>query len=151
MYSQKQQVQCNREESSRVAVEVFVVLAYEAKSAIFHSNWGRTMSALFSTTQTALFAAQSGTKRMPFFMSMPAMCMCMCMAATASILLRETGVFTSVSLLLVAFLVSTLLLVSLVVIISLTLSCLTGLVEMKSLVGLTVGLATGMKRTVQGD
>jgi hypothetical protein len=73
------------------------------------------------------------------------------MAATASILLRETGVFTSVSLLLVAFLVSTLLLVSLVVIISLTLSCLTGLVETKSLVGLTVGLATGMKRTVQGD
>jgi hypothetical protein len=73
------------------------------------------------------------------------------MAATASILLRETGVFTSVSLLLVAFLVSTLLLVSLVVIISLTLSCLTGLVEMKSLVGLTVGLTTGMKRTVQGD
>jgi ATP/ADP translocase len=149
VYSQKQQVQCNREESSRVAVEVFVALAYEAKSAIFHSNWGRTMSALFSTTQTALFAAQGGTKRMPFFMSMPAMCMCM--AATASILLRETGVFTSVSLLLVAFLVSTLLLVSLVVIISLTLSCLTGLVEMKSLVGLTVGLTTGMKRTVQGD
>jgi hypothetical protein len=53
--------------------------------------------------------------------------------------------------LLVAFLVSTLLLVSLVVIISLTLSCLTGLVEMKSLVGLTVGLTTGMRRAVQGD
>jgi hypothetical protein len=70
-------------------------IGYEAKSAIFHTNWGRTMSALFSTTQTALFAAQGGTKRMPFFMSMPAMCMCM--AATASMLLRETGVFTSVS------------------------------------------------------
>ncbi len=107
------------------------------------------MSARFGTTQTALFAAQGGTKRMPFFMSMPAMYMCT--AATASMLLRETGVFTSVSFLLVAFLVSTLLLVSLVVIISLTLSCLTGLVEMKSLVGLTVGLATGMKCTVQGD
>ena len=127
----------------------FCRIGYEARSAISNDNWGTKMSAMFSTTQTALFAAQSTTKRMPFFMSMPAMCMCM--AATASILLRETGVFTSVSLLLVAFLVSTLLLVSLVVIISLTLSCLTGLVEIKSLVGLTAGLATGVKRTVQGD
>ena len=86
---------------------------------------------------------------MPFFMSTPAMCMCM--AATASMLFLGTGVFTSVSLFVVVFLVSTLLLVSLVVIISLTLSCLTGLVEIESLVGLTVGLATGVICTVQGD
>jgi hypothetical protein len=38
-----------------------------------------------------------------------------------------------------------------VVIISLTLSSLTGLVESKSLVGLTVGLAIGVLRAVQGD
>ncbi len=107
------------------------------------------MSATFSTKQTALFAAQSGTKRMPFFMSMPAMYMCM--AATASTLLLGTGVVTSVSLFVAAILVSPLLLVSLVVIISLTLSGLTGLIELESLVGLTVKLATGMIRTVQGD
>jgi hypothetical protein len=51
----------------------------------------------------------------------------------------------------VVFLVSTLLLVSLVVVISLTLSCLTGLIEIESLVGLTVGLATSVIRAVQGD
>ena len=127
----------------------FSRIGSEARSAIFHSNWGRTMSAMFSTTQTALFAAQSGTKRMPFFMSMPAMCMCM--ATTTSMLLLGTGVITSVSLFVVVVLVSTLLLVSLVVIISLTLSGLTGLVELESLVGLTGRLATGMMRTVQGD
>jgi hypothetical protein len=38
-----------------------------------------------------------------------------------------------------------------VVVISLTLSCLTGLIEIESLVGLTVGLATSVIRAVQGD
>ena len=107
------------------------------------------MSAMFSTTRTAPFAAQGSAKRMPFFMSMPAMCMCM--ATTASMLLSGTGVITSVSLFVLVFLVSTLLLVSLVVVISLTLSCLTGLIEIESLVGLTVGLATSVIRAVQGD
>ena len=120
------------------------------REQVFHSRIGGiTMSAMFSTTQTAPFAAQGSAKRMPFFMSMPAMCMCM--ATTASMLLSGTGVITSVSLFVVVFLVSTLLLVSLVVVISLTLSCLTGLIEIESLVGLTVGLATSVIRAVQGD
>lgn len=108
------------------------------------------MSAMFSTTRTALFAAQSGTKPMPFFM--PMFAMCMCMAAAASTLLLRTGVFTSVSLfVLVLLVVSTLLLVSLVVLISLILSSLTGLVGLGSLVGLTVRLVTNKTNAVQGD
>lgn len=106
------------------------------------------MSAMFSTTRTALLTGC--TKPMPSFMPMSAMCMCM--AATAGTLLLGTGVFTSVSLfVLVLLVVSTLLLVSVVVLISLILSSLTGLIGLGSLVGLTIRLVTNATDAVQGD
>lgn len=93
--------------------------------------------------QAAMYADQDRTERMPFSMSMPAMCMGMA-AATTSIIISRTDVSTSVSLFVVAIslLLALLTLVVLVVLISLLLTCLTRLVRLESLVGLTTELAT---------
>ena len=97
------------------------------------------MSATRSTmSQPAMFAGKNRTRRMPSSEIESA-----ATAATASILLIGTGVVTSVSLF--VFVLSLVLLASLVVLISLVLSGLTGLI---GLVGLTEGLAPGM---TQGD
>lgn len=95
-------------------------------------------------TQAAMNADQDRTERMPFSMSMPAMCMGMAAAATTSIIISKTDVSTSVSLFVVAItlLLALLTLVVLVVLISLLLTCLTRLVRLESLVGLTTELAT---------
>jgi hypothetical protein len=104
------------------------------------------MSATFSTTKIAMTAYQSGAERMPS--SLPAVCMCIsAMAATtASITFIRTDVSASVSLFVLLLLVYFLLLVC--VFISLLLTCLTRLVGLESLVGLTRELATN---TLRGD
>ncbi|GAC1393333.1 MAG: hypothetical protein NVS4B11_02170 [Ktedonobacteraceae bacterium] len=105
------------------------------------------MSAAMSTTQTAMTACRSCAQGMPFSQfSMPAM-YTMHMAA-ASMLIIGTGAVASVSLFVVV------LLVSLVVVISLLLTCLTRLISLESLVGQTeemVGLATYITCVKQGD
>jgi len=93
--------------------------------------------------QPALFAGKDRAKRMPFFMC----AMCFAFAATAATLVIGTGVFTSVSLFVLLLVVSLQLLVSFLVLISLTLSGLTGL-ALIGLVGLTEGL---IPSTAQGD
>ena len=98
------------------------------------------MAAMFQSEQAAMYAAKSPAGRMPFFMAP------MCMAA-ASIFFIRTGVVAPVSLF-VLLLPSVVLLGSLVVLISLLLTCLTGLVRLESLVGLTKEPAT---LTIQGD
>ena len=98
------------------------------------------MAAMFHSEQAAMCAAKSPAGRMPFFMA------AMCMAA-ASILFIRTGVIAPVSLFVVLHLIVALL-GSLVVLISLLLTCLTGLVRLESLVGLTKELATSI---TQGD
>jgi hypothetical protein len=86
---------------------------------------------------------------MPFSAhAMPAMCMSISASTAASNITSGTGVLASVSLFILVLLTAAPLLVNLVVLISLLLTCLTGLVELERLVGLTKKLAT---RTVQGD
>lgn len=87
--------------------------------------------------QSAMFADQHRTERMPFCPSMPAMSMGMAAAAISTLI--GTGVVTSVSLFVVVVLLLGLLLV---VLISLLLTCLTGLIRLESRVGLTEELAT---------
>jgi hypothetical protein len=100
--------------------------------------------------EAAMNADQDRTQRMPFFMSMPAMCMGM--AAATSVILLETGVVTSVSffVVVITLLLALLLLVGLVVLISLLLTCLTRLVRLESLVGLTIQLATSNIQATRG-
>jgi|GEM_PF-825321 hypothetical protein len=111
------------------------------------------MSKMYSPIRNAAMeAAQDRTQRMPFSMSMPAMCMAA--AAAANTILLETGVITSVSSFVTATLISLitlLLLVVLVVLISLILTGLTGLVGLESLVGLTNEAATTYIQVMQGE
>jgi hypothetical protein len=102
------------------------------------------MATISSTARAAYYPAQRPSRRMHFSMPAP---MCQGMSASAtSITIIETGVYTSVSLFVVVFLLClcSLLLVGLVALISLLLICLTGLVRLESLVGLTNGLATNV-------
>ena len=102
------------------------------------------MSATWSAmTQPAMFAGKDRAMRMPRGMHP----MCSATAASASIVIIGTGVVTSVSLFVRLLNVVLLLLVSLLVVLGLILSGLTGLV-LVSLVGLTKGLVPG---TAQGD
>jgi len=101
------------------------------------------MLATFDRAQTAMVADSCRSQRMPF--SMPAMGMCMSASAAASTIIIGTGVITPVSLF--GLLVVSLILVSLVVIISLLLTCLTRLVRLESLVGQVTLIAT---RTTRG-
>lgn len=96
-----------------------------------------------ATTLPAMFAGKDRAQRMPFSMHP----MCMATAATASIIIIGTGVLTSVSLFALPLVVVLILLVSLLVVIGLILSGLTGLVIV-SLVGLTEGLVPS---AAQGD
>ena len=101
------------------------------------------MSAIRSTiSQPAMFAGKDRTQAMPSRSHTYAMCGAI--AAIASILLIGTGVVTSVSLFVLVLCLS-LALLSLVALISLTLSGLTGRLVS---VGLTEGLAPG---TTKGD
>ena len=107
-------------------------------------------SAVFADSHCAecmSYAMPCPTRPMPF---MPAMSMGMATAtasAATTSTLFGTGVTTSVSLF-VASIILGLLLVGLVVLISLLLTCLTGLVRLGSLVGLIEELATN---ATQGD
>jgi len=94
-------------------------------------------------TLPAMFAGKDRAMRMPCGMHP----MCSATAATASIVIIGTGVLTSVSLFVRLLNVVLLLLVSLLVVLGLILSGLTGLV-LVSLVGLTKGLVPS---TAQGD
>ncbi len=107
------------------------------------------MMVTFSSGQAAMVAAQYPTERMPFFMpAMSAMAASAMASATASIMFRETGVTTSVSLF-VFVLLTVVFLLTLVVLISLLiLSGLTGLRRLESLVGLLRERATS---AVMGD
>ncbi len=97
-------------------------------------------------------ADQDSTQRMPFFMSMPAMCMGMAAATFSMILTSGTDVTTSVSLF-VAALLALLIVVGLVVLISLSLllTGLTRLVVLESLVGLTVTRTASKIQAIRGD
>lgn len=98
------------------------------------------MATINSTARTAEYAAQSPSRRMPFSMSTP---MCMGMAAAdANSVILETGVQTSVSLFMSVLCLCSVLLLGLVALISLVLTCLTGLIRLESLVGRITGLAT---------
>ena len=105
------------------------------------------MNMAMSSTQyqSAMFAGEDRTQRMPSMSSMPAMCATgMAFAsAAASANIIGTGVTTPVSLFVLALLVTLILLVALVVLLSL--SGLTGLIS--RLVGLT-GIDPG---AAQGD
>ncbi len=94
-------------------------------------------------TQTAMMSCPRPMERMPFSMPVAGMSA----SAQASTLLLVTGVITSVSLFVSAILVP-LLLVGLVVLITLLLTCLTRLVGLESLVGLT---GKPSARTARGD
>jgi len=94
-------------------------------------------------TLPAMFAGKDRAMRMSCGMHP----MCSATAATASIVIIGTGVLTSVSLFVRLLNVVLLLLVSLLVVLGLILSGLTGLV-LVSLVGLTKGLVPSM---AQGD
>ncbi len=97
------------------------------------------MSATYrASMQPATFAGQDRAQRMPSSMHT------MCMSAAPRVIILETGVLASVSLFVLLHSVVALLLVSLVLI-SLTLSGLTGL---RGLVGLIVGVETN---AAQGD
>jgi hypothetical protein len=91
-----------------------------------------------AAAQPAMFAGQDRAKRMPS--AIHEMYMCTCMAATASIIIIGTGVFTSVSLVVLMLAV---LLVVLGILISLR-----GLTGLGGLVGLITGLTQGIS---QGD
>ena len=95
------------------------------------------MSAMSSAaTQLAMFAGQDRAERMPSAMHG----MYTCMAATASIIIIGTGVFTSVSLV--------------VLMLSLLLVVLGILIDLSGLTGLggLVGLITGLTQDIsQGD
>jgi hypothetical protein len=95
------------------------------------------MSATYrASMQPAIFAGQDREQRMPSSMHS------MCMSAASCVIIIETGVLASVSLFVLLHSVIALLLVSLVLI-SLTLSGLTGL---RGLVGLIVGVETNAAR-----
>ncbi len=111
------------------------------------------MLSMYSASRpSAMIADHDCTQRMPFFMSMPAMCMGMAAATFSFILISETGVVTSVSLF-VAALLALLILVVLVVLISLSLllTGLTRLVVLESLVGLTVTRTASKIQAIRGD
>ena len=130
------------EGSSDVAVEGLYTIFKIPHTG--RSKFGAVMTATWSaTTQPAMFAGTDRAKPMPFFMHP----MCIATAATASMMIIETGVLTSVSLFVSMLVVVLLLLVSLLVVTGLILSGLTGLV-LVSLVGLTRGLVPS---TAQGD
>ena len=95
-------------------------------------------SAAAPAAQPAMFAGTDRAKRMPS--AMRGMHMCTCMAATASIIIIGTGVFTSVSLVVLMLAV---LLVVLGILISLR-----GLTGLGGLVGLSTGLIQSIP---QGD
>ena len=114
------------------------------------SRWSRHMSTMYSAIQrSASPAGHHRAEHMPFSMSMPCMRMAAAAArAAASITIRETGVFTSVSLFVLVLLVLSLLPVSLVVLLSLSLllTGLTGLIGLEGLVGHVKKIATSATR-----
>ena len=89
-----------------------------------------------ASMQPAMFAGQDRAQRVPFSMHS------MCMSTAPRLIIVGTGVLASVSLFVLLHSVIALLLVSLVLI-SLTLSGLTGL---RGLVGLIVGVETNAAR-----
>jgi hypothetical protein len=103
------------------------------------------MTAMFYNIQTAMTAGHGYSEHERFSMSGAAYT---CLSAAACAILLTTGVVTSVSLFVLALLIISLLLLGLVVLISLLLTCLTGLVTLESLVGLEIERSV---RTVRGD
>lgn len=110
------------------------------------------MIATLRGAQTELIACQSRSKRMPSSQcagaAMSAKEMAMWAAAAASVFILKTDVWTSVSLFPRVFVIVPLLLISVVVLISLLLTGLTGQTGLESLVGRTREQAT---MTVWGD
>jgi hypothetical protein len=107
------------------------------------------MLALSYATQNTSTAHTYCAERMPASQPMFAATMCMGAAASAaSAAIIRTDATTSVLLFVVVLLVCSLLLVSLVVLISLLLTGLTGLISLESLVGHGIRLDTSM---TQGD
>ena len=105
------------------------------------------MSATFYNAYTAMMAGRAFSGRGRFSMPNTATTY-MCMASATGAILFITGVVTSVSLFVLAVLIVPLFLLGLVVLINLLLTCLTGLVTLRSLVGLENERTT---RTARGD
>jgi hypothetical protein len=109
-------------------------------------KWSDKVLTAYASQSNSMFSCFDA-KRMSF--AMPAMGMCMsAAAASASVINTKTGVLTPVSSFVVVLFFVSLLLVGLVIILSLLLTCLTGLMRLKSLVRQIEKTAT---RNAQGD
>ena len=112
------------------------------------------MSAMFRNAQTAMATGRVPQTHLILkfghdYFSMPnAAAPFMCTFAATGAILLTTGVVTSVSLFVLVLFIVPLLLLGLVVLISLLLTCLTGLVALESLVGLEIERTV---RTARGD
>lgn len=109
-------------------------------------KWSNKVLAAYASQSNSMFSCFDAD-RMPF--AMPAMGMCMsATAASASAINTKTGVLTPFFSFVVVLFVVSLLLVGLVIILSLLLTCLTGLIRLESLVRQIEKTAT---RNAQGD
>jgi hypothetical protein len=105
------------------------------------------MSAMFYNAQIAMATNHAFFGHERFSMPQAATAY-MCMSAATSAILLTTGVVTSVSLFVLVLFIVPLILLGLVVLISLLLTCLTGLVTLESLVGLEIERTV---RAARGD